>query len=150
VLKAIRNILSTGDGGAASPIAWFNANDGAIAGTATNGASAGGDPVVRALECLASSDGCIASGVWESTAGKHEFRFDFDEILHFVEGEVHVTANGRTYTFRAGDVAFVRAGVQMSWDVPRYIRKVWIHRYSRYAILRRALRKLRQVAFGEM
>jgi uncharacterized cupin superfamily protein len=148
VLNAIRNILSTANGGAINPIAWFNANDGAIAGVDTNGAAAHGLPVVRALELLASTDGCIASGVWDSTAGKHEFQFDFDEILYFIEGEVHVTASGRTYTFRAGDVAFVRAGVQMSWDVPRYIRKVWIHRYPRWAVLRRALRKLGEAAVG--
>ena len=148
MLKAIRNILSTSKDIAESPIAWFNANDGAIADVAQNGAAAHGNPVVRALERLASADGCIASGVWDSTAGKHEFQFDFDEILYFIEGEVHVTANSRTYTFRAGDVAFVRAGVHMSWDVPRYIRKVWIHRYPRRALLRRALRKLRQAALG--
>ena len=148
MLKALRSILSTSNGSAACPIPWFNANDGAIASVATNGAAAHGDPIVRALERLASADGRIASGVWDSTAGKHEFQFDFDEILYFVEGEVHVTVRGQTYTFRAGDVAFVPAGVQMSWDVPRYIRKVWIHRYPRSALLRRALRKLREVALG--
>jgi uncharacterized cupin superfamily protein len=148
VLKAIRTILSAIDGVASGPIAWFNANDGAIARAETNGSAAGGDPVVRALERLASSDGSIASGVWDSTAGTHEFQFDFDEILCFVEGEVHITAGGTTYTFRAGDVAFVRAGVEMSWNVPRYVRKVWIHRYPRHALFRRALRKLRRVALG--
>jgi uncharacterized cupin superfamily protein len=146
LLKAIRSLLSVSNGAATSPIVWFNANDGAIASVATNGAAASGNPVVRALERLASADGCIASGVWDSTAGKHQFQFDFDEILYFIEGEVHITASGSTYTFRAGDVAFVRAGVQMSWDVPHYIRKVWVHRYPRRALLRRALRKLRQVA----
>ena len=154
MLKAIRNILSASDGTAVNPIAWFNVNDGGIVSTATNGAATNGaaahrNPVVRALECLASADGCIASGMWDSTAGKHEFQFDFDEILCFLEGEVHVTASGQTYTFRAGDVAFVRAGVQMTWDVPHYIRKVWIHRYPRRALIRRVLRRLRRVALGE-
>jgi uncharacterized cupin superfamily protein len=149
VLKAIRNILSASDGTAVNPIAWFNVNDGGIVSTVTNGAATHGNPVVRALECLASADGRIASGMWDSTAGKHEFQFDFDEILCFLEGEVHVTASGQTYTFRTGDVAFVRAGVQMTWDVPRYIRKVWIHRYPRRALILRALRRLRQVALGE-
>jgi len=146
VLKTIRSILSTTNGAGASSIPWFNANDSSIASIVTSGASGSGNPVVRALECLASTDGCIASGVWESTAGKHEFQFDFDEILYFIEGEVHVTAGGKTYTFRAGDVAFVPAGVQMAWDVPRYVRKIWTHRYPRLLLLRRALRKLRQVA----
>ena len=148
MLSAIRSILSTSQGSSANPIPWFNANDGAIASVATNGAAAHGNPVVRALERLASADGRMASGVWDSTAGKHQFQFDFDEILYFIEGEVHVTAGGHEYTFRAGDVAFVPAGVHMHWDVPRYIRKVWIHRYPRTALLRRALRKVRQVARG--
>jgi hypothetical protein len=37
----------------------------------------------------------------------------------------------------------------MTWDVPHYVRKVWIHRYPRRALIRRALRRLRQVALGE-
>lgn len=146
MLKTIRSILSASNGAGVNPIPWFNANDSAIASVVTSGSPGAGDPVVRALECLASADGCIASGVWESTAGKHEFQFDFDEILYFLEGEVHVTAGGKTYTFRAGDVAYVPAGVRMAWDVPRYVRKVWTHRYPRLQLLRRALRKLRQVA----
>ncbi|MET0594252.1 MAG: cupin domain-containing protein [Polyangiaceae bacterium] len=150
MLKTIRDILSIGNGaatnGSSDGIAWFNANDGAIASVPVNGANGDSAPIVRALERLASLDGAIASGVWDSTAGKQEFQFDFDEVLYFLEGEVHVTAEGKTYTFRAGDVAFVRAGTHMSWDVPKYIRKVWIHRYPRRARLRRALRKLRDVA----
>jgi uncharacterized cupin superfamily protein len=148
VLKTIRSILSTSNGNGANPIPWFNANDTAIAGAMASGSPGAGSPAVRALECLASADGAIASGVWESTAGKHQFQFDFDEILYFIEGEVNVTAGGKTYTFRAGDVAFVPAGVQMTWEVPKYVRKIWTHRYPRLALLRRALRKLRQVAFG--
>jgi uncharacterized cupin superfamily protein len=153
LLKTIRNILSTSNGAQANGptndgIAWFNANDGAITSVPTNGAANDGGPIVRALERLASTDGAIASGVWDSTAGKQDFQFDFDEVLYFLEGEVHVTADGKTYTFRAGDVAFVRAGTHMSWDVPHYIRKVWIHRYPRTARLRRVLRKIRDVALG--
>jgi uncharacterized cupin superfamily protein len=141
-------MLSVGNGahGAADGITWFNANDGAIASVPVNGAADAGGPIVRALERLASIDGGIATGVWDSTAGKQEFQFEFDEILCFLEGEVHVTASGKSYTFRAGDVAFVPAGTHMSWDVPRYIRKVWIHRYPRRMRIKRALRKLRDVA----
>jgi uncharacterized cupin superfamily protein len=154
VLNTIRNMLSVGNGSngatGADGITWFNANDGAIASVPVNGAANGAAndaaPIVRALERLASIDGSIASGVWDSTAGKQEFEFEFDEILYFLEGEVHVTASGKTYTFRAGDVAFVPAGTHMSWDVPRYIRKVWIHRYPRRMRIKRALRKLRDVA----
>jgi uncharacterized cupin superfamily protein len=148
VLKTIRRILSTSNGTGGNPIPWFNANDGVIASASAGDSSIDGTPTVRALECLASSDGCIASGVWESTAGKHQFQFDFDEVLYFIEGEVDVTAGGKTYTFRAGDVAFVPAGLQMTWNVPKYVRKIWTHRYPRLALLRRAFRKLRQVALG--
>jgi uncharacterized cupin superfamily protein len=121
----------------------FNADDGAIAtGTSTLGSAADGRPTTRALGRLASADGQIGSGVWDSTAGRHEFRFDFDEIVFFLEGEAHVTALGETYTFRAGDVALFRAGLHMTWEVPRYVRKVWVHRYPRKGLLRRAAGKL--------
>jgi uncharacterized cupin superfamily protein len=151
VFKTIRSILGTSNGHSNAPIPWFNANDGVIAKVIANGAADSattGNPVVRALERVASEDGGIASGVWDSTAGKHEFQFDFDEVLYFVEGEVHIAAGGEKYTFRAGDVAFVRAGVRMEWDVPNYVRKIWVHRYPRRTLIRRAWRKLRRVIAG--
>lgn len=77
-----------------------------------------------------SLDGRLASGEWESGRGQHDIKFDFDEWVYILEGAADVTAQGTTTTLRAGDAAMFRAGLSMSWNVPRYVRKVWVHRYS--------------------
>ena len=64
-------------------------------------------------------------------------KFDFDEWVHVLEGEAQVTVRGRTRTIKAGDVALFRAGLDMTWDVPKYIRKVWVHRYPRQSLVGR-------------
>lgn len=105
-----------------------------------------GAPVTRWLPRMASPDGALASGVWDSTAGTHVLEFDFDEWIHILEGEAHVTVDGETHILRAGDAAFFHAGLPMTWVVPDYVRKVWVHRYPKPWALVRAVRKLRHVA----
>jgi hypothetical protein len=43
---------------------------------------------------------------------------------------------------RAGDAALFRAGLSMTWDIPHYVRKVWVHRYPTPNLLERAAIKL--------
>ncbi len=114
-----------------------------IASAPTNQGPAGdGAPVSRWVTTITSEDGVIESGVWDSTAGRHDICFDFDEWVHILEGEAHVTAEGQTRTLRAGDVAFFHAGVHMVWDVPKYVRKVWVQRHRRPGLLSRAAKRL--------
>lgn len=124
-------------------ISWFTSSDGALAVIGRTESTA---PLSRTVERLFTPDGKLASGVWDSSAGVHEFQFDFDEIIFFLEGEVRVTAGGETQTFRAGDVAMVPAGTHMKWDVPQYVRKVWVHRYGPSSIVGGVARRLRSVA----
>lgn len=103
--------------------------------------------VSRSRRFLQSFDGKLASGLWETQAGTFTFAFGFDEWVHILEGEVHVTAGGVTRTLQANDVAFFPAGLKMTWNVPKFVRKVWIHRYPREG-LRGTARKLVRMATG--
>ena len=87
---------------------------------------------------FATLDDSLATGEWDSGPGRHVIKFDFDEWVHVLEGEAHVTVQGRTRVIRAGDVALFRAGLSMTWDVPKYIRKVWVHRYPKCSLFKRA------------
>jgi uncharacterized cupin superfamily protein len=103
------------------------------------------DGATHTLPRVHTLDGAISSGEWDSGPAQHVIKFDFDEWVHVLEGEAHVTVQGVTRTIRAGDVALFRAGLSMTWDVPRYIRKVWVHRYPQptpMELLGRAFRKL--------
>lgn len=109
---------------------------------ADRGPASDGAPVSRWLRPITSEDGAIESGVWDSTAGRHDICFDFDEWVHILEGEVHITVGDETRTLRAGDVAFFHAGVHMIWNVPRYVRKVWVQRHRRPGLVARAAKHL--------
>jgi len=111
------------------------------------GGSGGGDPdapVTRSSARVESSEGGLRSGVWESTAGRKEYVFPVDEWAYILDGEAQVTAAGQTYHLQAGDVFYTPAGERMSWFVPTYVRKLWVHR--RPPLRGRITRKVRKIA----
>jgi len=49
----------------------------------------------------------------------------WDETVHIIEGDVHVTAaDGSVHHLYAGDVAYFKAGTWATWRVDNYVRKV--------------------------
>ena len=102
-----------------------------------HGEGSPGSPKTFSRRHFATVDDTLATGEWDSGPGRHTIKFDFDEWVHVLEGEAHVTVQGRTRVIRAGDVALFRAGLSMTWDVPKYIRKVWVHRYPQCSLLTR-------------
>ena len=87
-----------------------------------------GAPVTRSGAYLEARDGGLRSGVWESGPGTADYAFGTDEWAYILDGEAHVTAAGATHVLRAGDVFYTPAGERMSWTVPHFVRKVWVHR----------------------
>ncbi len=105
------------------------------------GAGSGpGSPATRSEARIESRDRGLRSGVWESGPGTAEYVFSVDEWAYILDGEAHVTAAGATHVLRAGDVFYTPAGERMSWTVPHFVRKVWVHR--RPPLLGRIRRKL--------
>jgi uncharacterized cupin superfamily protein len=111
-------------------------------GVRDEGSPTDGSPVSRWWRPITSEDGGIESGIWDSTSGRHDITFDFDEWVHILEGEVDVTVGAVKRTLRAGDVAFFHAGVHMVWDVHRYVRKLWVQRHRRPGLVTRAARRV--------
>ncbi len=108
--------------------------------------AAAGAPVTQTGTRIASSDGGLLSGVWESWAGTADYRFTVDEWAYILEGEAQVTAAGITHVLRAGDVFYTPAGERMTWLVPIYVRKVWVHR--RPPLIGRIRRKVARIVRG--
>jgi uncharacterized cupin superfamily protein len=105
-----------------------------------DGAGVPSSPKTVNLRRGGSIDGSLATGEWTSGPGRHDLKLGFDEWVHILEGEAHVTVHGQTRTLRAGDVALFRVGLHMVWDVPRHVRKVWVHRSPRASLVRHAAR----------
>jgi uncharacterized cupin superfamily protein len=63
--------------------------------------------------------------MWDCTAGKFNWIYEFDELVHVVDGGVTVTGpDGVAKTLGPGDVALFPQGMTVHWHVERYVRKV--------------------------
>lgn len=84
-----------------------------------------GEPQARMADHSRSDDRASYTALWDCTAGTFRWYFDWDETVHILEGEVHVTAeDGSVHELRAGDVAYFKAGTWATWRVETYVRKV--------------------------
>ena len=84
-----------------------------------------GAPLARAVELGASPDGTCIAAQWDCTAGVFRWYFAVEEIVHILEGEVHIEdASGQQFTLRTGDVCVLPANTWMVWHVDRYVRKL--------------------------
>jgi uncharacterized protein len=102
-------------------------------------------PAMRGLKLIHSNDGRVTCGVWDCAAGVFEVAFKCDEVVHILEGEVIVRSEGSTQTLRPGDVAFFREGLATTWEVPRYVRKLWFHHARKPTLRERVEYKMRML-----
>lgn len=83
-----------------------------------------GTPEARAAELSHSRDGDAFTCLWECSAGTFRWRFDCDETVHILDGDVHIYWNGDKHFLRAGDTAYFPAGSIATWQVNHHVRKV--------------------------
>jgi uncharacterized protein len=84
-----------------------------------------GRPVARNVVLSTSDDTTACTILWDCTAGKFNWHYDFDETVHIVEGSVVVRSEGSPpKRLVAGDVAFFPVGTTAHWHVEDYVRKV--------------------------
>jgi len=82
-----------------------------------------GSPTARS-RVLSSRDGAF-SMIWDCTAGKFNWFYDFDETVYVIEGSVLLTdAKGVQRRVSAGETVFFPTGSRAEWIVDRYIRKM--------------------------
>jgi uncharacterized cupin superfamily protein len=107
-----------------------------------------GAPVARSVQLTASEDESVSTYLWDCTAGRFHWHFGVDEIVHILEGEVHVTCDdGRTIVLQTGDVGHFPLHSHAIWHVPEYVRKLAVHRAPQPRPLAvRAVSRLRRLA----
>src|SRR5215218_10420277 len=109
-----------------------------------------GMPEARGVQLTESADGLVSTHIWDCTAGRFHWHFGVDEIVHILDGEVHVTDDaGQTITLGVGDVGHFALHSHTVWHVPEYVRKLAFHRAPKPVPLPlRALRKLGRAIRG--
>jgi uncharacterized protein len=84
-----------------------------------------GKPEARNAILSASADGTACTIMWDCTAGKFRWFYDFDETIHILEGSVLIDdGEGGPRRVKAGDVVFFPAGSSAVWVVDSYVRKL--------------------------
>ena len=101
-----------------------------------------GNPVARNKLLAGSSDDRASTQMWDCTAGRFNWLYDTDEVIHVLEGFAIVEdAAGARRRLQAGDTFLFPAGSRYHWTVPDYIRKVaFLH-----APLSRRMQTARQI-----
>jgi len=90
-----------------------------------------GAPQARAKRLAESADGTSCVVAWSCTAGRFEWRYGVDEMLHIISGEVFVTdENSEVRRLGPGDMAFFPAGSRSVWHVTKEVRKLAICRHA--------------------
>lgn len=84
-----------------------------------------GRPKTEAAMIARTDDGSTKVFVWQTTAGRFTWTYDFDEVVHVVDGEVFLTDASKVER-RAGpgDVIFFPAGTKVTWRVPDHLKKI--------------------------
>lgn len=106
-----------------------------------------GAPIARVALLSSSADGTASTYYWDCTAGRFNWFYDEDEVIHVLEGSVLLEdAAGVRRQLQAGDTFLLPAGSRFHWTVPNYIRKIAFI-YSPLApemrIIRKILRRVR-------
>src|SRR5262245_53742160 len=98
-----------------------------------------GKPMARVKYLARSDDEGVTAALWDCTAGKFEWYFASDELVHILEGEVIVTTGtGAERSLKPGDVAFFPAGMKSVWTVPKYVKKMAVLRHNSESFVRKA------------
>lgn len=84
-----------------------------------------GNPVARKKQLARSSDRLAGAFMWDCTAGRFNWFYDEDEVIHVLEGSVVIEdASGARQRLQAGDTFLCPAGSRYLWTVSSYIRKI--------------------------
>ncbi len=84
-----------------------------------------GNPVARNKLLAGSSDQLASTYMWDCTAGRFNWFYDRDEVIHVLEGSVVIEdAAGVRRRLQAGETYLFPAGSRYHWTVTGYIRKI--------------------------
>jgi uncharacterized protein len=90
-----------------------------------------GTPQARARELARSADGTSVVIAWSCTAGRFNWHYGVDEMVHVISGDAFVTdENGVERRLGPGDMAFFPAGSRSLWRVRVAVRKLAVCRHA--------------------
>jgi uncharacterized protein len=100
-----------------------------------------GKPDARWCVLSQSADGLASTMVWECSAGKFNWYYDFDETVLILEGSIVLESDTLpSKRYAAGDVIFFKDGAHARWHIEDRVRKLAFCRKTQPVWLGFALR----------
>jgi uncharacterized protein len=100
-----------------------------------------GKPDARWCVLSQSADGLASTMVWECSAGKFNWYYDFDETVLILEGSIVLESDTMpSKRYAAGDVIFFKDGAHARWHIEDRVRKLAFCRKTQPVWLGFALR----------
>jgi len=100
-----------------------------------------GNPRAECSVLSKSADGLASTMVWECSAGKFNWYYDFDETILILEGSIVLESDTMPPTrYSAGDVVFFKDGAHARWHVEGRVRKLAFCRKTQPVMVGFALR----------
>src|SRR5262249_28375300 len=85
----------------------------------------GGDPKASLAILAYSNDRTTSTILWECTSGLFQWRYQNEETIFFLDGEVLISIDGKpAQLYGAGDAIHFSRGAVATWEVKTFIRKV--------------------------
>ena len=104
-----------------------------------------GAPAARSAILSRSRDETACTIMWDCTAGKFRWFYDFDETIHILEGSVWIDDGHGPRRVGPGDVVFFPVGSSALWEVETYVRKLAFCRKTLPAPIGAAVKMLRSL-----
>jgi uncharacterized cupin superfamily protein len=100
-----------------------------------------GNPFAQWCVLSKSTDGLASTMVWQCSAGKFNWYYDFDETILILEGSIVLENDAMPATrYGPGDVVFFKHGAHARWHVEDHVKKLAFCRTTQPVLLGLALR----------
>ena len=87
-----------------------------------------GTPEARSRPLSLAEDGTIRAELWDCSAGRFDWHYARDELIHVLEGGAELTSSrGSVTRIGPGDIVYFSPGQSVRWHVPEYVKKVALY-----------------------
>ena len=105
-----------------------------------------GNPLAQSSVLSQSADGLASTIVWQCSAGKFNWYYDFDETILILEGAIVLENDTMPPTrYGPGDVIFFKDGAHAKWHIEDHVRKLAFCRKTHPVLLAFAFRVLSKI-----
>jgi uncharacterized protein len=105
-----------------------------------------GEPVAELSILSKSADSRAWTVVWQCSAGKFNWYYDYDETILILDGSIVIEAEGMPpASYKPGDVIFFKEGAHAIWHVENSVRKIAFCRRTNPDFLNFAVRVVSKI-----